>query len=54
VDLELVQSFLKDILLGVVIDGKRKMIHYAGAKQQEITQYRATAEGNTALACTPF
>jgi len=50
----LCRASLKDILLGVVIDGKRKMIHYAGAKQQEITQYWATAEGNTALACTPF
>lgn len=44
----------KDILLGVVVNGKREMIHYSGAKQQEITQYRATAEGNAARACTPF
>jgi predicted metalloprotease with PDZ domain len=44
----------KDILLGVVVDGKREMIHYSGAKQQEITQYRANAEGSGARACTPF
>jgi len=44
----------KDILLGVVVDGKREMIRYSGAKQQEIAQYRAAAEGNAAQACTPF
>ena len=45
----------KDVLLGVVVaDGKREMIHYSPAKQQEIAQYRATLEGNAAQACTPF
>jgi predicted metalloprotease with PDZ domain len=44
----------KEILLGVVIDGKKETIHYSGAKQQVITQYRATAEGDAARACTPF
>jgi len=44
----------KDILLGVVIDGERKMISYSGTKQVQILQYRATAEGNAAQACTPF
>jgi predicted metalloprotease with PDZ domain len=44
----------KEILLGAVIDGKREMIHYSGAKRQEAAQYRATAEGDAARACTPF
>jgi predicted metalloprotease with PDZ domain len=44
----------KEILLGVVVDGKREMIHYSGAKRQQTAQYRATAEGEAARACTPF
>jgi predicted metalloprotease with PDZ domain len=44
----------KDVLLGVVIDGKREMINYSAAKQQEIAQYRATVEGKAAQICTPF
>ena len=44
----------KDVLLGLVIDGKREMIHYSAAKQQNIQQYRATPLGNPGQACTPF
>jgi predicted metalloprotease with PDZ domain len=44
----------KEIQLGVVIDGKREMIHYSGAKQVELNQYRVTADGNAAQACNPF
>jgi predicted metalloprotease with PDZ domain len=43
----------KDVLLGVVIDGKREMIHYSAAKQQSVQQYRA-AVSNTTQGCTPF
>jgi predicted metalloprotease with PDZ domain len=44
----------KDVLLGVVIDGKKEMIHYSPAKKQDIAQYRAIVEGNAAQTCTPF
>ncbi len=44
----------KDILLGVVIDGKEEMINFSGAKRVETNQYRATGEGNATRACTPF
>jgi hypothetical protein len=44
----------KDVLLGVVIDGKRQMIQYSPAKQLMVSQYQATIDGNAALTCTPF
>jgi predicted metalloprotease with PDZ domain len=44
----------KDVLLGVVVDGERKMIHYSATKQQTVAQYRATVQGNETQACTPF
>ena len=42
----------KDVLLGVVINGKREMIQYSAAKQQIVAQYQATVE--LARTCTPF
>ncbi len=44
----------KDVLLGVIVDGKREIIHYSAARQTNIAQFRATAEGNTAETCAPF
>jgi predicted metalloprotease with PDZ domain len=44
----------KDVLLGIVIDGKRQMIQYSPAKQLMVSQYQATIDGNAALTCTPF
>ncbi len=44
----------KDVLLGVVVDGERKMIYYSAAKQQTVAQYRATVQGNGTHVCTPF
>lgn len=43
----------KDVLLGVVVDGKKEMIHYSAAKQEQIGQYQAI-DANTAHECTPF
>jgi M61 glycyl aminopeptidase len=44
----------KEVLLGVIVDGKREMIHYSPAKQQIIAQYQATVEEKLARTCTPF
>jgi predicted metalloprotease with PDZ domain len=44
----------KDALLGVVVNGEKKVIHFSPAKQQEVEQYHATGEGDAAKACTPF
>ena len=44
----------KDVLLGVVINGKREMIQYSAVKQQTIAQYQATVEEKPARSCTPF
>lgn len=44
----------KEVLLGVVINGKREMIQYSAAKQQIVTQYQATVEEKLAQTCTPF
>ena len=44
----------KDVLLGVVIDGKRQMIQYSPAKQLIVSQYQATIDDNAARTCTPF
>jgi hypothetical protein len=42
------------VLLGVVIDGTKEMIHYSAAKQQIVAQYQATVEEKLARTCTPF
>lgn len=42
----------KDALLGVVIDGQRRMISFSPMKQAHIEQYRA--EGGAASNCIPF
>ena len=42
----------KDALLGVVIDGERKMITFSPAKQAHLEQYRVSAEAPNS--CTPF
>lgn len=42
----------KDALLGVVIDGQKKMISFSPTKQAQIEQYRATTEATSN--CTPF
>jgi predicted metalloprotease with PDZ domain len=44
----------KDVLLGVVINGKKEMIQYSAAKQQIIPQYQATVEEMLARTCRPF
>jgi hypothetical protein len=44
----------KDALLGVVVNGEKKMITFSPAKQMEISEYWATVEGDAAKACTPF
>ncbi len=44
----------KDALLGVMIDGEKKLITFSPARQMEIDRYRATIEGDAAKACTPF
>jgi hypothetical protein len=44
----------KDALLGVVIDGQRKLITFSPAREREIVQYRATVEGDKAEGCMPF
>ena len=44
----------KDAVLGVVIDGQRKMITFSPTRQAPIEQYRALADGEAANACTPF
>ena len=44
----------KDVLLGVVVNGKREMIQYSPAKQPILAQYQATDEEKLAQACTPF
>jgi predicted metalloprotease with PDZ domain len=44
----------KDALLGVVIDGQRKMVTFSPTKQVKVEQYRATVKGDTASACLPF
>lgn len=44
----------KEVLLGVVANGQREMIHYSAAKQQVIDQYHAVVSENAAKACTPF
>jgi hypothetical protein len=42
----------KDALLGVVIDGERKVISFSPAKNAHIEQYRVN--GEAANNCTPF
>jgi predicted metalloprotease with PDZ domain len=44
----------KDALLGVVIDGQRRMITFSPTKQAHVEQYRATISGEAAKSCTPF
>jgi hypothetical protein len=44
----------KDALLGVVVDGEKKMIRFSPAKQVEISEYWATVQGDAAKACSPF
>jgi predicted metalloprotease with PDZ domain len=44
----------KDALLGVVVDGEKKMIRFSPAKQVEISEYWATVQGDAAEACSPF
>jgi hypothetical protein len=44
----------KDALLGVVIDGQRRMISFSPTKQAHIEQYRASVSGEAASNCTPF
>lgn len=44
----------KDALLGVVIDGQRKLITFSPARQRAIEQYRAAVEGDAARSCMPF
>jgi predicted metalloprotease with PDZ domain len=44
----------KDALLGVVVNGEKKMITYSPAKQIELEQYQATAAGDLPHTCTPF
>ena len=44
----------KDVLLGVVINGKREMIQYSAAKQLIIAQYQATVDEKLGQTCSPF
>ena len=44
----------KDAVLGVVIDGQRKMVTFSPTRQAHIEQYRASADGEAANACAPF
>lgn len=44
----------KDAVLGVVVDGTRKMITFSPARQMHVEQYRAAIEDAPAKACTPF
>ena len=44
----------KDALLGVVIDGERKMITFSPMKQLHIELYRASVDGEASKTCTPF
>jgi hypothetical protein len=44
----------KDAVLGVVIDGQRKMITFSPIRQAQVEQYRAIAEGEALSTCTPF
>lgn len=44
----------KDALLGVVIDGQKRMITFSPVKQVPVEQYRATVPSEAARDCTPF
>jgi predicted metalloprotease with PDZ domain len=44
----------KDVLLGVIVDGEKKLIRYSAAKQRNIEQYQQTAPESTVRACSPF
>jgi predicted metalloprotease with PDZ domain len=44
----------KDAMLGVVIDGQRKTVTFSPTRQAHVDQYRASANGAAASACTPF
>jgi len=44
----------KDVLLGVIVDGKRETIHYSAARELNIAQFRAIVAGSTAQTCLPF
>ncbi|HMH11899.1 MAG TPA: hypothetical protein VK578_02215 [Edaphobacter sp.] len=44
----------KEVLLGVVVNGQKEMIHYSAAKEQVVDQYRAVVSEDAAKACTPF
>ena len=44
----------KDVVLGVMVDGSRKTVHYSAAKQQEVAEYQSAVGGEAAQACTPF
>jgi predicted metalloprotease with PDZ domain len=44
----------KDVLLGVIIDGQRKMIQYSPAKMQEVALYKTSIEKPETQTCTPF
>jgi predicted metalloprotease with PDZ domain len=42
----------KDALLGVAVDGQKRMVTFSPVKQVPLEQYRATSEA--AKSCTPF
>ena len=44
----------KDALLGVVIDGQKRMITFSPVKQASLEQYRAIVTSEAAKGCTPF
>lgn len=44
----------KDVLLGVVVDGKKELIHYSPAKQVMIAQYQPTVDEKPTQTCTAF
>ena len=44
----------KDAVLGVVIDGQRKILTFSPTKQAQVEQYRATVAAEVARSCTPF
>ena len=44
----------KDALLGVVIDGQKRMVTFSPVKQAPLEQYRSSVTAEAAKGCTPF
>jgi hypothetical protein len=44
----------KDVLLGVVMDGQRKLLEFSPAKGVTMPQYLAESAGSLGEGCTPF